>query len=119
METIEKQTLMHATKGEAKVARALVGEILKHPGHSISVFDGEQFVLKRSRRAGEVLDSMGSTGLDLLIVRNEGLWVSSFHLVYGKAVDGSELIADHSIRDFATDTLVAINYRQPKGLWAD
>lgn len=94
-------TLEYLTTGEAKVARRLITEIMAR-GYAVSVYDGEETTVKRSRKFSEILAAMGTTGSDVILARDKaGECVARFLLVYGNAEDGSELIADHSDNDIA------------------
>ena len=94
-------TLEYLTAGEAKIARKLVSAILAR-GLTVSVYDGGETTLARSKDRRAILAAMGTTGSDTLTARNKsGERVASFMLVYGNAEDGSELIADHSANDIA------------------
>jgi len=96
-------TLEYLTVGESKIARKLVNAILAR-GLTISVYDGGETTLARSKDKRAILAAMGTTGCDTLTARNDsGARVASFMLVYGNAEDGSELIADHSAGDIALD----------------
>ena len=94
-------TLEYLTAGEAKIARKLVSAILAR-GLTVSVYDGGETTLARSKDKSAILAAMGTTGSDTLTARNEsGERVASFLLIYGNAEDGSELIADYSDNDIA------------------
>jgi len=89
-----------ATKGEARAARKLVKALLARE-LSVSVNDGEEWTVHRSRNYREIVDALATTGIDY--VRGyapTGDSMGTFMLVYGNDEDGSELIADH------TDNLV-------------
>lgn len=103
----------YATKGEGAVARRLVKAALA-AGYAISVNDGEEWTVKRSTKAKQILDALASTGEDTLRLtaadpsqtvgwHNAG----TFWLLYGNAEDGSELIADHTDNEICND-LVAL-----------
>ena len=86
----------YATTGEARAARKLIKAALARE-LSVSVNDGEETTIKRSRKYREIVDALCTTGEDYLIVyAPTGDRVGSFYLVYGNAADGSELIADHT-----------------------
>ncbi len=86
----------YRTVGERKVIKALVRHILGS-GNKISVYDGEEWVIKQSHDEAKILDALGHTDYDTIRVRNqEKEIVGSFLLVYGNASDGSEVIADYS-----------------------
>ena len=96
-------TLEYLTKGEARIARKLIKAILAR-GLTVTVFDGEETTLARSKDSSAILAAMGTTDCDTLTARNDsGERVACFMLIYGNAEDGSELIADHSAGDIALD----------------
>lgn len=86
-----------ATKGEASIARRLVKAILAQ-GYAISVSDGEEYTVSKSRDYKQIIDALATTGVDYLRVRNLATGASEgvFMLLYGNAEDGSELIADYT-----------------------
>lgn len=101
-------TLEYLTTGEAKIARRLISEIMAE-GYSVSVYDGEETTLKRSRKFSQILAAMGTTGSDVILARDKaGECVARFLLVYGNADDGSELIADYSANDIAENIYNAL-----------
>lgn len=84
---------------DANQARALVTAILADGGNTISINDGECWVVKRSRNPVEIMEAMGSTCEDIVKVHNvSGEPLGNFYLVYGNGDD--ELIADHSDNDY-------------------
>ena len=104
----EMATLEYLTTGEAKIARRLISEIMAE-GYSVSVYDGEETTLKRSRKFSQILAAMGTTGSDVILARDKaGECVARFLLVYGNAEDGSELISDHSDNDIAEEIYSAL-----------
>ena len=90
------KTMEYASAGEQTYARKLVRNLLSR-GLNVSVFDGEEMTVKRSRKESEILEALATTEADQLIVRNDD-WekVGWFLLVWGNEEDGSCLIADHS-----------------------
>lgn len=81
---------------EGRVAGKLITAALD-AGYVVSVFDGEEWVGKKLSKKTEIMALLFSTDEDQLIIRDAtGNKVGWFHLVYGNAEDGSELIADHS-----------------------
>jgi hypothetical protein len=97
----------YATIGEARIARKLVKAALD-ADYSLSVYDGEEWTVKRAWRMKTVLEALATTGEDTLcICDEEGTPYGSFYLVWGNAEDGSELIADHT-DNVACNDLVAL-----------
>lgn len=92
----------YATPGERKVVTALVNHLLEK-GYEIDVYDGEETTLNRSTDAEAIFEALCTTDHDSLIARNPGvgLVAAAFYLVWGNALDGSEVIADHSDTPFA------------------
>jgi hypothetical protein len=85
-----------ATKGEQARARSIVHRALT-AGYSISVCDGEEWTVKRSKDRNEVLNALASTSDDCLRLRNDaGEVIGSVWFIWGNAEDGSELAADYS-----------------------
>ena len=83
-----------ATAGEMQVARMLVNAALRD-GYALSVNDGEEWTVNRSRNASEVLAALATTDGDYLRLWKGERTLGWFMLVYGNADDGSELIADY------------------------
>jgi hypothetical protein len=89
----------HATEGERRAAADLVTNALA-AGYSVSVYDGEEWTVKRATNVKTVLEALATTGEDTLRIRYAtGEPCGSFWLIWGNARDGSELIADHSDND--------------------
>ena len=100
----------YATMGEAAVARRLVKAMLARE-LSVSVNDGEEWTVKKSRTYRTIVDALCTTGLDYLrIYAPTGDYLGTFMLVWGNADDGSELISDYSANDFC-ERLVRIAYK--------
>jgi hypothetical protein len=77
---------------EATEARALIDRLLAKGG-SVSVNDGEQTTLHKSRDAALILAAMATTDQDSLRWFDpSGLRVGIFHLIYGNGP--GELVAD-------------------------
>jgi hypothetical protein len=101
----------YATKGEATVARRLVKALLAREMF-VSVNDGEEWTVKKSRAYGEIVNALCSTGEDYLrAYAPTGDCLGGFYLVWGNADDGSELISDHTANDFC-DRLSRIAYNE-------
>lgn len=65
-------------------------------GWTVSVYDGEEWTVKRAQPS-EIPPHLGSTELDVLKFRKDGVAVGCMTLIYGNS--GEELIADHSAND--------------------
>lgn len=53
-------------------------------GHCLSVHDGEEFPVKRSRDRAEIIGALGSTDADTVVIRRaDGEKIGSVYLVYG------------------------------------
>jgi hypothetical protein len=74
-------------------------------GYAISVFDGEDYPLKRSRNEDQILDALASSDSDDLVLRDteHGHRIGSITLIWGNDV---EVISDHS-DNAATNEVVA------------
>lgn len=79
---------------ENNIAAKIVDDALAL-NYSISVFDGEEYPVKRSSDREEILKALNSTGIDNLKIWNsEGGCVGIVALVWGNA--GWELISDYT-----------------------
>ena len=95
----------YATAGERKVARRLIKAALA-AGYTIGVDDGEDMTVKRASKVKTIEDALCTTGEDTLQLyaadpsKTVG-WFGAgrFYLVWGNAVDGSELISDFTAND--------------------
>jgi hypothetical protein len=69
-------------------------EIAREKDYTITVFDGEETVLKRETDKAVILAAMGSTEMDTLVLRDQaGNRIGSIVLIYGNDI---EVISDHS-----------------------
>lgn len=100
---------------EYKIARRLV-EQATDEGGTVSVNDGEAFVLEQSDDVNAILATMGTTGSDTLYLYDkDGVRIGSVWLVYG---NGTDLVSDYSARNGeALDALAA--WLQPVNDYAD
>lgn len=96
-----QRDLAQRLKAERIMAEVLIDAILKRDA-SVSVYDGEEFVLRRSKNKAEILLAMSSTDEDKLIIRdaatNRNGW---FKLVYGNS--GYDVVSDHSDNAFCNE----------------
>ena len=97
--------------GKKRAAKRLVKIILSDPDNMISVYDGEEWAIKRSRNTKDILDALGNTDYDDINVRSRGTeelelagnfrrkgW---FSLVWCNSEDGSDLISDYLDNEFS------------------
>lgn len=71
---------MHAD--EAKVVGKLIDEGVAQ-GYTVSVSDGEEWVVSRSTNKSEILDALDSTGMDRVRFHDGEGTVGTFLLIYG------------------------------------
>lgn len=90
------------------VEKQIVSRIVKDAlalNCTVSVYDGEEWALKRSTKYTEVMGAIMSTDMDTLRFRNQdGDIVGSVFLVYGN--DGYDVINDYSA-NAETEALLA------------
>lgn len=88
--------MKYATAGERHYARKLVRNLLSR-GHYLSVCDGEDWTVVRSRKEEAILMALATTEIDEIIASDAaGTRLGWFQLIWGNAPEGDELIADHS-----------------------
>lgn len=84
----------YAPEHDKKAASALVKECLKR-GYVVSVYDGEEWTLKRSAKYFQIMEALATTEWDRLLVRDSaGEVIGHFDLIWGN--DVGETIADMS-----------------------
>jgi hypothetical protein len=80
-------------KIEQPICKRLVTKALE-AGFTVSVYDGEEWALKRSTNKAEIVAAMFSTDCDTLRFRAaDGTVIGSVALIYG---NGAEVISDYS-----------------------
>ena len=86
----------YTTSGERGVATRLVRAAI-HAGYTVSVYDGEEYTVKRSRLERQILEALASTEEDTLLIRDSaGERIGALCLIWGNDPDGEELIADYT-----------------------
>jgi hypothetical protein len=82
---------------EAAAVRRLIGHALAQDW-TVSVNDGEEWTVKKSRDSDEILAALATTGEDTLKFRDpEGKAVGTMYLVYqGGDNPGDEVVCDYS-----------------------
>jgi hypothetical protein len=89
----------YTTPGERGVATRLVRAAI-NAGFTVSVYDGEEYTVKRSKSEAVILPALASTESDVLVIRDSaGARVGDLCLIWGNDPDGEELIADHTDND--------------------
>ena len=90
------------TEAEKKAAALLV-QICLNKGYYISVSDGEEWVVRRSKAFDEIIDALGSTDNDVLCLYDSDLHIEGhankgwFQMIYGNRPD--ELVSDYLAND--------------------
>jgi hypothetical protein len=92
---------------EKTIAKKLV-ELAIEQGYTVSVFDGEEYPVKRSRNVEVIINALGSTDHDTLTIRKpeqlaKDVPVGSIVLIWGNDRD---LISDYT-DNAGTNALVA------------
>jgi hypothetical protein len=86
---------MSKTSLDEQIANALV-ENAVNDGFLISVNDGEEAVVNRSRNIAEITKAMFSTDMDTLTLNVEERRVGMITLIYGNGSKGLNVIDDHT-----------------------
>ena len=83
----------YALPVERKIAKAIV-DVALLDGKRVSVFDGEEYTVKRSGDRKAILSALATTECDTLVFRDQsGNFVGSICLIWG---NGEDLIHDWS-----------------------
>lgn len=77
---------------ETRIVNATVRLALAN-GYTVSVFDGEEYTVKRSSSFREITKAMGTTDEDRIVIRHNGEHIGSITFVYG---NGADVLADCS-----------------------
>lgn len=84
---------------ERRIAFKIV-ELALADGHTVSVSDGEEFTVKRSRDKEALRAALFTTDEDLIVVRNAaGDKLGWFQMIYGN--DGYDVVSDYSANDYS------------------
>ena len=92
----------YVPKHERPVISALLTMALKD-GNTVSVFDGEEYVIKRGTSINAIRSELGAAEEDWLTVRNsDGEWLGCFYLIYNNGSEGDPMvvIADCSANEY-------------------
>jgi hypothetical protein len=96
---------------EAKIAALLVDAILA-AGHSVTIWEGGGYAIKRATDRAAILDALASTDSDCVNVFDaSGKRLGEVLLIYG---NGEDLISDHTDND-AIQALV--DHASPPEQW--
>ena len=104
-------TYRYVPKTERPVLSALIKSVLAD-GHTISVYDTEEYVLKRSASFIAIRNALGGSGEDMLLIRNTaGDRIGWFYLIYnnGSEDDPMIVISDYSVNDYCERIYSALN----------
>ncbi|AXH77933.1 MAG: hypothetical protein [Microviridae sp.] len=71
---------------EARILHCLVDSAIG-ADCTVSVFDGEAWVLTKSKDAAAIVAALGSSDFDVLLLRRNGDVIGSCKLIYGNGVD--------------------------------
>ena len=84
-------------KNEAPVVRRLIGNALAQKW-LVSVNDGEEWTVRKSKNRDKILEALATTGEDVLRFHDsEGNNLGMISLIYqGGDSDGEEVISDHT-----------------------
>lgn len=92
-----ERDLARRIRAEGSIALALVSAALER-GFTVSVFDCEEWTVKRSTNKAEIVDALFTTDDDTIRLHTpEGERVGSFWLVYGNC--GYDVVSDYTAND--------------------
>lgn len=92
---------------EMAIANKIVADALTR-NYTVSVYDGEEWALKRSSDHQEIIKSLNSTGHDQLKFRNSyGEYIGVVALIWGNC--GWDLISDYTVSDAMELVLLGAN----------
>lgn len=96
----------------AATATRLIVAALKS-GYTVSVNDGEEWTVKKSTKRNEILNAMGTTGEDYIMIRNaDGAKIAQYRMIYE---NGTDVISDWSYTEetmFESNRLANIAIRE-------
>ena len=87
------------------IVKHIINEALKS-NNTISVNDGEDWCVRRSRNPKEVFDALESTDSDQILIRDENReLLGSVYLVHGN--EDGVIVSDHSDRPYINEIVEA------------
>lgn len=87
--------IAHASKSENKIVKRLLAAILKAKC-TVTVYDGEDCVITKSRAKGVIIAALGSTDHDVLHIYHPDGKLGFILLIWG---NGEDVISDYSDND--------------------
>lgn len=83
------------TIAQEKTAAGRIIDRALAKGYMVSVYDGEEYVVKSSRKRHQIMTALGSTDTDQLIIRDgKGNKIGTILLIWGNSPE--EVVADHT-----------------------
>lgn len=100
--TFDTELPIHASPCERPLLQAMVRYLVHNSGqYSVSVWDGEEYSIKKSTNGDDILNAMSHTGEDHLEIydRDSGRDMGWFWLIYnnGSEDDPMVVISDYSV----------------------
>ena len=93
IQTVYTDYIEHSTRTERKIVDRLIRQALDRD-YTVSVYDGEEWVLKNAKRSVQIKVALASTGENVLQFRDkDGTSIGKVWLIWGNDED---LISDHS-----------------------
>lgn len=87
----------YASQADRSCVHNLLSRVMEEDRHLVSVYDGEEWTLKKSDRISEVKASLATTGEDTIKIEDrDGKVLGSFYLIYNDGSSSMETIADHT-----------------------
>jgi hypothetical protein len=88
---------MTVNEMENGIANKIIDDALAS-GYTVSVYDGEEWPVKRSSNKDEIISALNSTGIDQLKFRDSsGEYVGVCALIWGEC--GYDLVNDYTVSD--------------------
>lgn len=83
---------------KARVQR-LIDIALKHGAMSVSLWDGEEWPVKRAKTSLEVVEHMAATDLEIIRFRDgDGMRLGDFNIAWG---EGNDNVYDHTDNEWS------------------
>lgn len=98
---------------ERDCVRLLI-RLLLEGGNTVSVYDGQEYCVKRSSSEEEILSALNSSGEDMLAIRNAaGEALGFFYLIYdnGSEADPFIVVSDYSDNRYCEGIYSDVQYQ--------